>query len=364
SGRITSVLDRSVLGSTRLTLRDSFRESSVLGSREEGSLLPTIYLPIDMPPILARTIGEGGQLDISGHQKITLSGITHYRPNAVEVEGESRSLFPDLRMEQELAVQLNGTIGEKIHVDVDHNSERDYEPENRIRLAYEGWEDEIVQSIEMGDVSLSITGPEFVSYSIPHEGLFGAKVVSQIGPVDITTIASKEASSTESAEFVGQAQMVTDSILDIHPAENVFYLTFPDSAYQPVITSITVFRDDLDGTNNDETGALEGTWFLPDSSGSGWWDQLNPGPDEDYVLVDGGTALMFNSPVNENHMLAVCMVADGVTYGSMAPGELDLKLIKESNPLPSYATWHYELRNRYFLGSNNIVPESFGCSIC
>ncbi len=364
SGRITSVLDRSVLGSTRLTLRDSFRESSVLGSREEGSLLPTIYLPIDMPPILARTIGEGGQLDISGHQKITLSGITHYRPNAVEVEGESRSLFPDLRMEQELAVQLNGTIGEKIHVDVDHNSERDYEPENRIRLAYEGWEDEIVQSIEMGDVSLSITGPEFVSYSIPHEGLFGAKVVSQIGPVDITTIASKEASSTESAEFVGQAQMVTDSILDIHPAENVFYLTFPDSANQPVITSITVFRDDLDGTNNDETGALEGTWFLPDSSGSGWWDQLNPGPDEDYVLVDGGTALMFNSPVNENHMLAVCMVADGVTYGSMAPGELDLKLIKESNPLPSYATWHYELRNRYFLGSNNIVPESFGCSIC
>jgi len=229
SGAFGGILDRSLLGSTRLTLRDSFRESSIPRSRERGSLLPTIYLPIDMPPIIARTIGEGGQLDISGHQKITLSGITHVRPNAVEVEGQSTSLFPDLRMEQELVVQLNGTIGEKIHVDVDHNSERQYEPENRIRLAYEGWEDEIIQSIEVGDVSLSISGPEFVAYSIPHQGLFGAKMISQVGPVDITTIASKEASSVESAEFVGQATMVTDSILDIHPAGNTFYLTFPDS---------------------------------------------------------------------------------------------------------------------------------------
>lgn len=363
SGAFGGILDRSLLGSTRLTLRDSFRESSIPRSRERGSLLPTIYLPIDMPPIIARTIGEGGQLDISGHQKITLSGITHVRPNAVEVEGQSTSLFPDLRMEQELVVQLNGTIGEKIHVDVDHNSERQYEPENRIRLAYEGWEDEIIQSIEVGDVSLSISGPEFVAYSIPHQGLFGAKMISQVGPVDITTIASKEASSVESAEFVGQATMVTDSILDIHPAGNTFYLTFPDSVQQPVITHIRVFRDDLDGTNNDETGAVEGTWFLPDSTGPGWWDELLQGPYEDFVLVDDSTAIRFNTPVNEAHVLAVFMVADGVTYGDSSLESLDLKLIKESNPLPSYPTWSYELRNRYFLGSNNIVPESFNCSI-
>ncbi len=368
SGFLSEIVRRSVGSSTGLALRSSFSSQCIRRSVEEGKLLPTIYLPLDMPPILARTIGEGGQLDISGSQKITLSGITHYRPNAVQTEGQSQSLFPDLRMEQELRVQLDGTIGEKIHVEVDHDSEREMQPENRIRLAYEGWEDEIIQSIEMGDVSLSITGPEFVSYSIPHEGLFGAKVIAQAGPVDITTIASKEASSTESAEFVGQATMIADTLLDIYPANNYFYLTFPDSVTQPGIFDIRVFRDDLDGTNNDETGAVEGEWFIPlasgDSTGTGWWDELLPGADLDFVLVDSATAIRLHTPVNDNHMLAVWMVtAAGDTIGSTSPGSFSLKLIKESNPLPSYRTWDYELRNRYFLGANNIVQESFTCDI-
>lgn len=367
AGSLPGLVERTIAMSTRAVLRDSFASSCILRSTDDGTLLPTIYLPLDMPPILARTIGEGGQLDISGHQKITLTGITHYRPNAVQYEGESASLFPDLLMEQELKVQLNGTIGEKIHVDVDHDSERELQPENRIRLAYEGWEDEIIQSIEIGDVSLSITGPEFVSYSIPHEGLFGAKMVSQVGPVDITTIASSEASSTESAEFVGQAQMVADSILDIDPADNYFFLVYPDSQEQSPIVSLVVFRDDQDGTNDDETGAVPGSWSVPlpgggTLEGTGMWDELIAGPEQDYVLVDSGTAIRFISPVNTHHLIAVYAVtAGGDTLGSLSP--LELRLIKEDDPLPSDPTWPYELRNRYFLGSNNIVQESFLCTI-
>ncbi len=160
------------------TLRNTWttmnRNNCLRTSRDQRSLIPTIYLPLDMPPILAGAIGEGGQIDISGYQKITLSGISHYRPNAVEREGESQSLFPDLKMEQELRVQLEGTIGEKVHVDVDHDSQRSFGPQSSVSLRYEGYEDEIIQRIEMGDISLSITGPEFVSYSIPHQCLFGA----------------------------------------------------------------------------------------------------------------------------------------------------------------------------------------------
>ncbi len=345
------------------TLRDTWVTLNSINclrtSRDEGSLIPTIYLPLDMPPILAGAIGEGGQIDISGYQKITLSGISHYRPNAVETEGQSQSLFPDLKMEQELRVQLEGTIGEKVHVNVNHDSQRSFGPQSSVSLRYEGYEDEIIQSIEMGDISLSITGPEFVSYSIPHEGLFGAKIVAQVGPIEFTTIASRESGSTESSEFVGQATLVEDSILDIHPADNYFFYTSPDSLVQPQIASIRVFQDDDDGTNNQETGAVEGAYFIEGTSftSTGYWDELLPGLDLDYVLVDSATTIRFNRPVNNNYRIAIWMVtAAGDTIGNATPGsDWNLKLIKEINPLPADYTWDYELRNRYFLGANNIV---------
>ncbi|MCD4774927.1 MAG: hypothetical protein K8S15_02620 [Candidatus Aegiribacteria sp.] len=366
-----SPLEDMNLRSMEWKLRDTWtamnRNNCMRTTRDQGSLVPTIYLPLDMPPILAGAIGEGGQIDISGYQKITLSGVSHYRPNAVQMEGESQSLFPDLKMEQELRVQLEGTIGEKIHVDVDHDSRRSFGPQSSLSLRYEGYEDEIIQSIEMGDISLSITGPEFVSYSIPHQGLFGAKILAQVGPVEFTTIASRQAGSTESSEFVGQAIMVEDSILDIHPADNYFFYTLPDSQQQPQIVSIRVFQDDLDGTNNQETGAVEGAWFIEGTgeTGNGYWDELQPGLDLDYVLVDSSTTIRFRRPVNNNYRIAVWMVtAEGDTIGNASTGtDWNLKLIKQSNPLPDYSTWSYELRNRYFLGANNIVRESFNCSI-
>jgi len=266
-----------------------------------------------------------------------------------------------------LRVQLEGTIGEKVHVNVNHDSERSFGPQSSVSLRYEGYEDEIIQSIEMGDISLSITGPEFVSYSIPHQGLFGAKILAQVGPVEFTTIASRESGSTESSEFVGQATMVEDSILDIHPADNYFFYTLPDSVEQPQIAAIRVFQDDLDGTNNQETGAVEGAWFIEGTgeTGTGYWDELLPGLDLDYVLVDSATTIRFNRPLNDNYMLAVWMVtSEGDTIGNVTPGlDWNLKLIKQSNPLPDYSTWDYELRNRYFLGANNIVQESFYCNI-
>ena len=341
--------------------------SAVRSARQTGSLVPTIYLPISMPPGIAGVIGEGGQLDISGHQKITVSGISHIRPNMVSTEGVSRSYFPDLKMEQELVINLDGTIGEKINVQVDHDTRRTMEPDYNVRLRYTGFDDEVIRSIQMGDVNLAITGPEFVSYSIPGQGLFGAKVEAQVGPLEITTIASKQGSSTASADFVGQATMVTDSILDIRPANNYFFGVVPDTVPSPQIAAIRVFRDD--GVQS--LLSIEGTWRVPlpgggYETGEGSWDELIAGPGMDYVLEDSARVIRFITPVNNNHRIAVWFVsASGDTTGYCPQGGpyQDLLLVKDWNPTVNHPTWQYMLRNRYYLGANNIVRESFSCDI-
>ncbi len=369
---LSGVRSRLIGWSTWKEWTEANARGGIRSGSARGHLVPTIYLPLSMPGAIGDAIGTGGQLDISGHQTISLSGVSHIYPNRVNVEGSSTSLFPDLKMEQDLRIRLDGTIGEKIHVAVDHDSQRQIGSGYSVSIGYDGDDDEIVQSIELGDVNLSITGPEFISYSIPHEGLFGAKLLAQAGPFDITVIASKEGSSTESSDFVGQASLVNDSILDIRPANNYFFRAFPDTVTAPFMdpNNIRVFIDDGDAANNLETGAIEGTWFIPDpfggeETGSGWWDELTPGIDRDFVLVDSSRTIRFLRPVNDNYVIAVALITTaGDTVGTAPFGELyNLKMIKQSNPLASDLSWQYEMRNYYFLGANNIVRESFNCDI-
>lgn len=369
---LDAVRSRLIGWSTWKKWTEANARNGIRNSDTHGSLVPTIYLPLSMPGLIGDAIGTGGQLDISGHQTISISGVSHIYPNRVNVEGSSTSLFPDLKMEQDLRIRLDGTIGEKIHVAVDHDSQRQIGSDYSVSLNYDGDDDEIIQSIELGDVNLSITGPEFISYSIPHEGLFGAKLIAQAGPFDITVIASKEGSSTESSDFVGQASLVNDSILDIRPANNYFFRAFPDTVAAPYMNplAIWVFIDDGDPTNNLETGAIQGNCFIPNPSGgevveSGWWDVLEQGIEKDFVLVDSNRTIRFLRPVNDTYRIAVALVTmAGDTVGT-APtnGAYNLKLIKEINPYPYDLSWQYEMRNYYFLGANNIVRESFNCDI-
>lgn len=64
---------------------------------------------------------KAGSLSLDGNQKITFAGSSTTRENAEQTEDNQRSDF-NLEMRQEMNLRLRGTIGEKIHVDVNHSS--------------------------------------------------------------------------------------------------------------------------------------------------------------------------------------------------------------------------------------------------
>ena len=55
---------------------------------------------------------------------------------------------PDFK--QQVQINVNGTIGDKLEINADWNTERTFEYENQLKIAYTGYEDEIVQSVEAG----------------------------------------------------------------------------------------------------------------------------------------------------------------------------------------------------------------------
>jgi len=73
--------------------------------------------------------------------------------------GQSQST-PDFK--QQIQVTVNGEIGDKLNIAADWNTQRTFEYENQLHVKYTGYEDEIVQSVEAGNVSLP-TNSSFIS---------------------------------------------------------------------------------------------------------------------------------------------------------------------------------------------------------
>ncbi|MFH0894760.1 MAG: cell surface protein SprA, partial [Bacteroidota bacterium] len=101
-------------------------------------------------------------------------------------------------------IQMNVTakIGDKIQLGTNYNTEATFEFENKMKLEYEGKEDEIIKKIEAGNVTLPLNG----SLITGSQALFGLKTQLQFGKTTVTTVFSQQKSKTSTIEVSGGAQ--------------------------------------------------------------------------------------------------------------------------------------------------------------
>lgn len=314
-----------------------------------GGLIPDLVF--DLPKFarsktVKRIFGEkAGRLSLFGSERLTISATSTKNDNVVLTEkGPSSSLTP--KMEQRLNMQLKGTIGEKIHVDLKYNSDQEetfFDP-NNINISYKGFDDEIVQSIEAGDISLDLTGSsQYVGSISSSQGLFGIRTDLKIGGLELTAIVSQEEGKKNKMTFESKAQADSLSINskdfsrrdryyvmnpyelfhlyqegDVIPGTNTpvpegwinnaikldnngSLLIFDDQKL-PADGSLYVYLDDLNATNN--TATIPGyeevqasSPFVPQ------FDLLEEGVDY-YYDYDSGV-ITFNRTINRNYTIGV-----------------------------------------------------------
>ncbi len=362
--------------------------------------LLNVSIPLPLPGAVEKLIGRGDQtsIDISGRESITFSGESRRVNPFVGVEGQQKQpLFPSLDMKQELDVQLRGQIGEKVNVEVDHTSSSIAANANRIRLNYQGFDDDIIKLIELGNTSLSLPGSQLVSFSTSSQGLFGIKTLAQVGPMDITVIASKEEGEVSRASFsprggsIGQTEEREISDLNFI-ANTYFFLDNPATLVEnlrPQEGLIDVYRsvEDWEVTAGNLITTF-GAAFV-DSVGDGsqvggngnaerrQYVLLQAGDDYRFVLDardDGVNGIELVRALGSNEVLAVTYVnIRGDTIGdygaTLSKNEADpvlMELIWPANALPSGPfgyTWTYMMRNIYNLGLSNIDPGSLELEI-
>jgi len=129
--------------------------------------------------------------------------IFGYNVNRIDNPTLSEKLrrTPTFNFEQKIQMNVTGTIGERVKLGINYNTEATFEFENKTKLDYTGHEDQIIKKIEAGNVTLPLTG----SLITGSQSLFGIKTELQFGKLFITSVASQQKGQTQVVNVEGGA---------------------------------------------------------------------------------------------------------------------------------------------------------------
>ena len=135
-----------------------------------------------------------------GNVDVTIGVNSQRTDNPVLLQNQRRNINFDFDMNIQLGLQAS--IGDKIKLGINYNTKSGFAFENQMKLGYKGKEDDIIQNVEFGNVSLPlrsalIKGPQ---------NLFGVKTQLKFGRLMITNILSQQKSKTESVRIENGAQ--------------------------------------------------------------------------------------------------------------------------------------------------------------
>jgi len=140
--------------------------------------------------------------------------------NPLASTDQQKSTTFDFR--SKIQMNVNGKIGEKLTMAVQYNTESTFDFENNVKVEYTGYEDEIIQKIEAGNVSLPLPGTLITG----SQSLFGFKTQLKFGKLNVTTIFSKQNGQSQVIDVKGGAQTTEFSVnADEYEANKHFFLS-------------------------------------------------------------------------------------------------------------------------------------------
>ncbi len=104
--------------------------------------------------------------------------------------------------DEQIQMNINGTIGDKLKLGINYNTEATFDFENEMKLEYAGKEDDIIQSIEAGNVSLSLPGTLITG----SQSLFGIKTDLKFGKLTVSTVIAQQKGETYTLDTDDGAQ--------------------------------------------------------------------------------------------------------------------------------------------------------------
>ena len=149
-----------------------------------------------------KIFGEGGvRLKTQGSVETKFGLKTNIVDNpSLSTNARNRTRF---NFDQNIQMSVNGKVGDKIDVNMNYDTEATFQYDAKsIKLRYDGKEDEIIKSLEAGNVSMPINSSLITGGST----LFGVKSELQFGKLNLAGVISQQQSQTKSVSLSGGVQ--------------------------------------------------------------------------------------------------------------------------------------------------------------
>lgn len=353
-------------------------------------------VPADVPDLRPHSlISEYAQLGLNVNSRLELR-LERFRnerctsADATRLSQGCRGGFNAPRLEPQFNVRAGGVVGQRLHVNVDYDSEREFQTSNNVNVYYQGLEDEILRRVEVGNVTFAPPASRFITAGIPANN-FGVRVEAQLGALDLSGIfAQQQGNVVRGRAFtIGDrtVQPVDRELVDrdfeplrfffvVDPANLPGYpavdvLSLSGAALPPSqrIVQVRAYRRRGTASRPQAEQALTGIEAVavrgdsPQRAGPFTWEVLLEG--RDYYLDPSGAWLALTARLDQEDFLAVSYVtASGDTVGTFpaigAAGRIDtLFLVHEPRRGADAATFRHEMRNVYRVGaSDDVVRET------
>jgi cell surface protein SprA len=171
---------------------------------------------------LEKIFGPGGvQLKTQGSIQVQMGIKSNKTDNpSLSLTARRKTYFD---FDQKIQATIAASVGDRLKFNMTYNTDATFDFDSKnLKLAYEGKEDDIVKSIEAGNVSMT-TGSSLIRGST---ALFGVKAKLQFGKLTATALVSQQNSESQTVSTKGGSQTTSFSVnADEYDQNRHFFLS-------------------------------------------------------------------------------------------------------------------------------------------
>lgn len=148
--------------------------------------------------------------------------------------------------DQRIQMNVTGSIGDKLKISTNYNTEAQFQFENQIKLDYTGKPDEIIQKIEAGTVSMPLP----TSLISGSQALFGVKTKLQFGKLNVTSIFSQQQSQSRQITISNGSQQGNFNLspADYEANRHYFLSQYFRNNYNKTLANIPIISTNINIT--------------------------------------------------------------------------------------------------------------------
>ncbi|MCX6291113.1 MAG: cell surface protein SprA [Bacteroidetes bacterium] len=191
-------------------------------SGEDDKVNKKLFAPkIHINSVIFDRIFGGNTIDIrpQGSAELIFAANVANQENPALPEKQRKVTTFDFKENIQMNVIAN--IGDKLKLQFNYNTAATFDFENKMKLEYTGYEDDIIKKIEAGNVTLPLNS-QLIQGS---QSLFGIKTQLQFGRMTVTSVFSQQKGKSSTIEVQGGAQTQTFDIkADQYEANKHFFI--------------------------------------------------------------------------------------------------------------------------------------------